>query len=543
MDPYLDKLFASPNDFDLINGLFSRISYECDGEDVDELRKLPEPQRVVLQIWGASGIIGNGGFQYLFESGLADFSGIADAYDTIKSSRAAKAVRAAVSLFPNSRPQANVDARLKYLDKLGVRAGQKLEECSNEIFDTARQSQRLLAVYVRANKAAFTNLKPRRGEDLKDFEGKELPPPPTDSDADTVIRWLTSIGAKVHRWSDLKDYPVAETLVKPTSGDPIYWIELDENRATTDAEIAAMLKYEIVKDVQDLDLKETYVTIDGLRRLKELPKLDKLSLRTTDIVDDWLPALSELKVLTKLDLSSTQISDQGLASLVGIPNLQELVLSRTKVQGPGLVALKNARHLTSLGLFECPVTDAGLTGLAQLVQLKALDLRETTIGDAALKTVGELTELTHLSLTSTRITDEGLLHLSGLQKLESLELEVTRIDGRGLAGWGKLQKLRNLNLYDTDINDAGVKHLAAITSLTELSLSFTQVTDAAIEHLAKLVNLKSLDLSGTKVRGRPALRQLEQLKSLEKLSLPDGLEGNANVEHLRRQLPKAKISN
>lgn len=176
MDPYLDKLFASPNDFDLINGLFSRISYECDGEDVDELRKLPEPQRVVLQIWGASGIIGNGGFQYLFESGLADFSGIADAYDTIKLPRAAK-------------------------------------------------------------------------------------------------------------------------------------------------------------------------------------------------------------------------------------------------------------------------------------------------------------------------------------------------------------------------------HLAAITSLTELSLSFTQVTDAAIEHLAKLVNLKSLDLSGTKVRGRPALRQLEQLKLLEKLSLPDGLEGNANVEHLRRQLPKAKISN
>src|SRR5262245_13195830 len=72
MDRYLNELFARPDDFMLVNQVFGRISESCDGSDAIQLRALPKEQKVVLDVWGSYGIIGNGGFQYLFEGDLAD---------------------------------------------------------------------------------------------------------------------------------------------------------------------------------------------------------------------------------------------------------------------------------------------------------------------------------------------------------------------------------------------------------------------------------------------------------------------------------------
>lgn len=519
LEPYLEKLFANTNDFDLIHRLFVRIATVCDASKIEDLQRLPEPQRIALEVWGASGMIGNGGFRYLFESNFADFNGLSDALESINSFHAARAVRNAIGLFPNSRPHAAPYERIAYLDQLGAPALKKLNECSHEIWDADRETRRLLAVYVRSHQSDFANLKPTPQEIIGEQKAKELSPPSPGADEDSIVLWLRSIGATVVRWSDVSESEGSSPLVKPNSGNPICEIRLGRHRNSTDTEIELLLKYDSLKYLQIMDLSGTCVTIDGLRRLQSLPILQKLQLIATDVRNDWLSTLISLPALKDLNLSRTQISDDGLEAIGDIQTLRTLDLPATKVQGHGLVALTRLPDLTRLNLFGCPLVDVRMLPISGLINLKSLELGATAVGDGTLEKAGTLTELKYLGLSSTQITDHGLTYLTRLNKLQALYLECVQVEGQGLEDISKLRQLQTLNLYQTNVNDA------------------------AIGHIANLVNLNSLVLSETQLQGGSALIMLDRLQSLEKLCLPSRMKkGNANVDHLRRVLPNTEFS-
>jgi hypothetical protein len=87
---------------------------------------LSRHEKVASEIWSASGIIGNGSFQYFFECGL-DAESCAQAYETIGLPEAARIFRLALSLFPNERPHDDVAERVAFVqereetfDKLGM---------------------------------------------------------------------------------------------------------------------------------------------------------------------------------------------------------------------------------------------------------------------------------------------------------------------------------------------------------------------------------------------------------------------------------------
>ncbi|PYK96189.1 MAG: hypothetical protein DME19_20525, partial [Verrucomicrobia bacterium] len=93
-------------------------------------------ERVASDVWSASGIIGNGSFQYFFECGL-DAENCARAYEAIELPEVARIFRLALSLFPDSRPHEDVAERVAFVreredafDKLGmeiVRLDSKME--------------------------------------------------------------------------------------------------------------------------------------------------------------------------------------------------------------------------------------------------------------------------------------------------------------------------------------------------------------------------------------------------------------------------------
>ena len=538
--PSLESLFASPDDFELTNELFRRIAGLSDGSDLDALRKLPEPQRVVLHVCGASGIIGNGGFRYLFEGDLADFQGIAESYELINSTRASAAIRGALALFPNSQPPAKVGQRLAYLEKLGGTALEKLQRCSEEFWDSSRETKRLLGIYIRAHKSEFASLGLTSGEGVG--ESKELPFPGRDAEEEAVVRWLQSIGAKVSRWTDFPGHFTNSRITQPSSGDPVVEVTLNAHRTCTDEEIRQLSECDALKSLRVLGLSESFVTTEGLRRLSAISTLEKLELAHTDVKDDWLPLLAENRELKILDLSSTQISDNGLAALAEIRSLRDLTLARTKVQGHGLAELSRLLMVQELSLFEAPVTDEGLAKLSVLSHLTSLQLDHTGVTDRTMEQIGRLTELKHLGLSSTGVTDLGLRHLEQLQKLEILYLESDRIDGSGFAALSALKHLKRLELYETNVTDAGVKHISLLGNLTELNLSSTRITNASIPYLVKLIKLKSLSISETRLKDGMEIRQFEQLKSLRFLSFPDRFpENSRNISYLRNKLPGAEI--
>jgi Domain of unknown function (DUF4375) len=162
----LAKLFAEANDFDLCNGLFEHL-LAFDGE-VPDVSEMPEEERVVLLVWHTYGIIGNGGFDYLFGGDLPGdpgYSLAAEAYEAIGCEPAAHAFRQALALFPSREAPRDLDARMRiYRRGTGDRRGQ----IDREFFNAGKQIEACLARYIREHQEAYSRLegrpKPKRAK-------------------------------------------------------------------------------------------------------------------------------------------------------------------------------------------------------------------------------------------------------------------------------------------------------------------------------------------------------------------------------------------
>jgi Leucine-rich repeat (LRR) protein len=563
MDPYLSELFARPDDFQLINKVFVRIAERCDGGDLSGLSELPKQQKVVLDVWGAGGIIGNGGFQFLFESGLADMPSIAESYEAIGVSRAAAAFREAMSVFPQSTPHADVDERLAYLEKLGPTIEAKLERLSKEVWECDREVKAKLARYVRANATSFADLPPSPWENIEEIRNRDLPASAADADEESVIRWLESIDVSVQRWND-GSHEVSQTA-PPPEGNPIISLRLSQHRNSTDTEMSQIVRCRVLHGVREITLDESSISRRGLLFLSKFPDLRLLSLANTDVTDSDLIELFSLSRLESLNLARTSVTNAGLKQLQGIQSLRSLDLSKTPIDDAGLKSLALLTNLSSLELRSTPidgsgltplaklpldhlmlteaaVTDDGLRSLAQFRQLKSLGIEDTEIGDLTLSHLANCSQLENLNLSRTKVTDDGLAYVARLLKLILLDLCVTPIEGRGLKHLEGLKQLEVLRLFGTHCGDEGVHHLSRIKSLKRLSMGKTRITNACLLSLSQLPNLNELSIHDPGIRGGPELRRLENLRSLTWISLPKQLEKSRDVIYLQRQLPNARFS-
>src|SRR5262249_23507411 len=112
--PPLEELLATADDSKLCDRMF-RLILKQYGNDIDAA-ELSEKECVVLLAYHAMGIIGNGGFNYLFEGnfpGDPHFALTAAAYQAIGCAAAAKAFRQALGLFPGGRPPEDINERLR----------------------------------------------------------------------------------------------------------------------------------------------------------------------------------------------------------------------------------------------------------------------------------------------------------------------------------------------------------------------------------------------------------------------------------------------
>src|SRR5262245_23151020 len=114
-------LLTKANDWELCDATFCKISSLYD-DKVHASRYTPE-ERVVMLVWHAKGIIGNGGFYYLFSGrfdGDPGYRLTADAFKTVGLTRSHEAFEEAFRLFPNGDLPNDLDEReamLKNIDE------------------------------------------------------------------------------------------------------------------------------------------------------------------------------------------------------------------------------------------------------------------------------------------------------------------------------------------------------------------------------------------------------------------------------------------
>jgi hypothetical protein len=153
----IDKILATKDDFELCDQLCLRL-VDHYGNDFD-VSKCKENDQVVVLVWHASGIIDNGGFQYLFEGNFKGdpyFAKTAAAFKTIEAKKCAEAVNDALKLFPDSKPPTNVPQRLRAYQSV---AASKRDAIDSTFFSESREIRKHLAKYIRDNSEAFKYLK------------------------------------------------------------------------------------------------------------------------------------------------------------------------------------------------------------------------------------------------------------------------------------------------------------------------------------------------------------------------------------------------
>ena len=156
MDVSLADLFSTGADFDLCNRLAVRIS-DVHGNDVDATA-LSDEERTIYLVWGALGVIGNGGFHYLFESSIKGdpyYALTRHAFEAIGCWEAAEAFGLALAAFPDSRPPASQAKRLRAY----ARHMPGLPSAADRAFFAAQGAiERCLANWVRSRERALMHL-------------------------------------------------------------------------------------------------------------------------------------------------------------------------------------------------------------------------------------------------------------------------------------------------------------------------------------------------------------------------------------------------
>jgi len=178
-----------------------------------------------------------------------------------------------------------------------------------------------------------------------------------------------------------------------------------------------------LKNISFADHKE--IDDARLRMFIGLPSLEQLDLKGTSITSEGLKSLASMKKLKELDLSLTAVDSSAMDVVGGFTALRVLRLKQTRLDDAGVWKLKNLVHLEELDLSGTAITTKAMTGIQGMVKLKTLDLGETQV-DGGFAALRSYKQLENLHLNDTPVTDESLLPIRWLPGLQFLNVSCTK---------------------------------------------------------------------------------------------------------------------
>jgi hypothetical protein len=137
--------------FKMVDAVFCRLAEREEQEGSDSISDI---ERVVLLVWHASGIIGNGGFHYFFECALP-LPATADAYERIGVVQAASVLRRMQELFPGRHIPDDYDERMAIVSRFYEERAELLSNLEREFYSTDALMEQQLAAWIRVHHGAF----------------------------------------------------------------------------------------------------------------------------------------------------------------------------------------------------------------------------------------------------------------------------------------------------------------------------------------------------------------------------------------------------
>ncbi len=137
--------------FDAVDAVFHRLAereQQRGGESIVDI------ERVVLLVWHASGIVGNGGFHYFFECALPLLA-TAQAYDRVGVEQAASILRRLQEFFPGRHIPDDYTERMAIVSRFYDEHTDLLSQLEREFYSTDALMEQRLAGWIRVHNDVF----------------------------------------------------------------------------------------------------------------------------------------------------------------------------------------------------------------------------------------------------------------------------------------------------------------------------------------------------------------------------------------------------
>ena len=206
-----------------------------------------------------------------------------------------------------------------------------------------------------------------------------------------------------------------------------------------------------------------------------------IRLSDTNANDDAVHALRAFPELQNISLRESMVSDQGIGELATLRNLTTIELNGTAAGDSCLAALSQLNHLEHLNLARTLVTDKGVEQLSSLPQLAFLDISGTDVTSRALESISSIHSLEHLVLQGTRISGNGLPVLGRLSNLRSVDLYGADLRDNGAKQLASILSLETIVLSGTGVTDDVMVAFDDHPNLAVLNVSQTEVSQEAIQ--------------------------------------------------------------
>jgi len=126
--------------------------------------------------------------------------------------------------------------------------------------------------------------------------------------------------------------------------------------------------------LRELWLQSTNITDASATTISGIKTLDFLQLNSTKLSDDFLKELAAMSKLEDVGLRGTLVTGDGMQHLVRHPRLKKLDVYSTAVDDAGVASLSQCKTLTFVGLSDTKITNRVFEHLAELPNLTKADL-------------------------------------------------------------------------------------------------------------------------------------------------------------------------
>lgn len=139
------------DDFEFVDNTFTALAQRERDRGPSTITDI---EQIVLLVWHAAGIIGNGGFRYFFECGLP-LKETQDAYARIGVENAVSIFQRLQDMFPRRHIPEDDEERMEIVEKFYSEQGKLLDQLESDFYKTDLSMERQLAAWIRVHKDVF----------------------------------------------------------------------------------------------------------------------------------------------------------------------------------------------------------------------------------------------------------------------------------------------------------------------------------------------------------------------------------------------------